>query len=483
MLALLIMSMLTLMLNIQTVKGWTGMVTIKADGSLSQPNAPISSADNVTYVLSDSIFGSIIVQRDDIIIDGAGYMLQGTGRERSGMDFAERTNVTVQNTQIQNFTAGIGLRDSFGISIIGNNITANRYFGIDLHGSSSNIIIGNIITNNYYGIHLYSSSNNSIIGNTISNSFEGIMGASSSNYNNVSRNTVTHCDYGVVFNENSFGNGVIGNILTDNGDGVVIDYSSNNVISDNNITANTRGIYLHYSSNNIIIGNNITKNDKGIWLRSSYDNKFYHNYFVYNLQQVGVEITGFANVWDNGFPSGGNYWSNYAGPDDNKDGFGDVPYVIDVKNADRYPLMISPSILDTELPILSVTYPYPGEVIKESEVTISWEGADYASGINHYEITIDDEYSINVGLNTSYTFTELDNGQHVVRIAAFDYAGNTVYQSLDFSIDAGIRFAWPPYTAEALVTIAMVIALGIALYVLKSRYSSRIQKPDRRLIR
>jgi hypothetical protein len=55
-----------------------------------------------------------------------------------------------------------------------------------------------------------------------------------------------------------------------------------------------------------------------------------------------------VNVWDDGYPSGGNYWSDYTGVDIKKgenqdqpgsDGMGDTPYVINANNRDRYPLM------------------------------------------------------------------------------------------------------------------------------------------------
>jgi hypothetical protein len=53
------------------------------------------------------------------------------------------------------------------------------------------------------------------------------------------------------------------------------------------------------------------------------------------------------NTFDNGYPSGGNYWSDYTGTDvkcgpsqdfPSSDLIGDTPYIIDINNRDRYPL-------------------------------------------------------------------------------------------------------------------------------------------------
>jgi len=46
-----------------------------------------------------------------------------------------------------------------------------------------------------------------------------------------------------------------------------------------------------------------------------------------------------VNVWDDDYPSGGNYWSDHNPPDVDLDMIGDLSYVIDEDNVDRYPLI------------------------------------------------------------------------------------------------------------------------------------------------
>ena len=313
MLTLLLTSMLTLAFNIQPVKA-EGTIYIRGDGSVDPPTAPISTVDNITYTFNGNINDSIVVERDNIVVNGAGYTVQGTG-SGDGIGLSGRTNVTIQNTTIKAFYDGIYLGYSSNNSVAGNNITANNWYGIWVEDSSNNNVSGNTITaNNYAGIRFYSSSYNSISGNHITN----------------------------------------------NWDGIVLWSSSYNSVVGNNITANiNHGILLYISSNsNVIFGNNITANKDGIFLGYSPNyNSIYHNNFVDNARQVyDFSWEGFGepsiNVWDSGYPSGGNYWSDYVGVDVDGDGIGDTPYIVDADNRDRYPLMEPRKTVSGNLEIL-----------------------------------------------------------------------------------------------------------------------------------
>ena len=392
--------------NVQTVKSdyvWTETIYIRTDGSIQPSAAPISSVDNVTYTLTDNItgnvtasFSAIIIQRDNIIVDGAGYTLQGTQASGSvGMELTGRSNVTVKNMQITAFYCGIYLYSSSNNNVSGNNVTANNNHGIVLDSSSNNIASGNNVTangncgiwlygslnnvvsrnnvtaNSGYGILLDSSSNNTVSGNNATeNNFTGIWLASSSNNNTVSGNAATaNSEYGILLAYSSNNNTISENNATNSLYGIALTSSSNNTVSRNTATANNyTGVYVYSSSSNTFSGNIVTNSNLGISISSSSDNTFsgntatanndgiylyyssnnmlYHNNFMNNTSHV--YLVSSTNAWDDGYPSGGNFWSDYngtdlyGGPYQNQtgyDGIGDTTYVIGGSNTDRYPLM------------------------------------------------------------------------------------------------------------------------------------------------
>ena len=344
-------SVLVLPLDIQPARAFES-IYIRPDGSVEGTTSIVSS-DNVTYVFTSDINGSIVVQRNNIILDGNGHALQGLGND-TGIYLFVRTNVTVQNTQIKNYSWGIEAMSSSGISIEGNNIENNHYNGIWLAGSSNTItgnnitantrsgiysysgtndsiygnnisannqagiyydfcnntrISGNNITaNNEYGIYLANSYYNTIDGNSIANSFDGVVVMSNSNGNSISKNNITNNTYGIYFGYSSDHNNVTWNSLTANEYGIGISNSQYINISGNNIGANSFGIHFYCSNNSIIGENKITNNVwHGIWLTwGSTNNSIIGNSLIAN-NSTGIY---FSQSSDNNRMSGNNVTAN-----------------------------------------------------------------------------------------------------------------------------------------------------------------------------
>ncbi|MGD0496629.1 MAG: NosD domain-containing protein [Candidatus Bathyarchaeia archaeon] len=253
----------------------------------------------------------------------------------------------------------LGLVDCANVTARGLNLTSNAQ-GILVAFTNDSKITGNNVANNAYGIVLGSSFDNILSGNNVTSSqmFGIVLGSSqgypdfSSNSNILSGNNIagTHYYFGIWLISSS-NNTLVGNNVTANfQDGIRLSYSSNNnTLLGNNATANNRGgIYLDSSSGNSIVGNNIENNDyAGIELISSSGNSLFHNNIINNINGT-VTVASWVNTWDNGYPSGGNYWSDHngtdvcSGPHQNEtgsDGIGDLTYIIDANNTDNYPLM------------------------------------------------------------------------------------------------------------------------------------------------
>ncbi|MGQ9459694.1 MAG: NosD domain-containing protein [Candidatus Bathyarchaeaceae archaeon] len=138
-------------------------------------------------------------------------------------------------------------------------------------------------------------------------------------------------------------------VIDGRGSGNVINIAASNVkVAGFTMRNGTYGIIIQYFDYNIISGNIVKNNEVGISLGAATNNKIYHNSFINNTQHVYFRTSSYTNSWDNGYPSGGNYWSNYTGVDvkngpnqdqPGSDGIGDTPYIINENNRDRYPLM------------------------------------------------------------------------------------------------------------------------------------------------
>jgi parallel beta-helix repeat protein len=223
------------------------------------------------------------------------------------------------------------------IKIISDNVVIDSFtlnkglMGVHIFQSSGHEIKDNIIKNNWEGIGFYQVTNTKVANNSITNNyFEGINPIQSTD-NSFSGNKIKWNVYGIL--------------LTD---------SSNNFIYENEINGNTRGIEVLDNSNN---------------------NNIYHNNFYASGENNAYD--DFSNIWDDDYPSGGNYWDDYSGSDSNDDGIGDTPYNIpgDGNNEDRYPLM------EPYIPQYPPDYPfnpYPPHGVKGVDInaSLSWNCSD-----------------------------------------------------------------------------------------------------------
>jgi parallel beta-helix repeat protein len=245
-----------------------------------------------------------------------------SGIETSQVTVAGSDNITLLNVNVTNgdyiylvFTSNSTVQDSYG---------SNNSYGFFSKYSTDTVIINNTFINNRNDMYIDTSS-----GLSITNNIGGTMALDGSSNNDIlmnkineiqlylsenntlDRNDITASDvYGIYLSQSS-NNSMNENEIVDQGvAGIHLSFSSNNSIMNNSVSHSWYGLRVWQNSNNNSIKNNtISDNGFGINLWGSLNNHVFHNNIINNTLQASDDSD---NFWNDTYPFGGNYWSDYS---------------------------------------------------------------------------------------------------------------------------------------------------------------------------
>ncbi len=306
-----------------------GTVVIYPNGALSQPTAPISVAGN-TYTLTDRFNGSIVDERNNSILDGAGHVLNDTPVGGRAIYLSSVNDVTIENFHVINATDSVFATNVDALTVSGNRFNGTQY-GVLVSSSQAVSLLGNNFSA-FGGAYVTSTTGLRIAGNDLSTpGLNAVLGTGDSNVN-VSSNKVNAVSYGLYFSYGSnisyFANTgaaglssgvdamaiyyvqgpirVVDNKFIGAGTGVDLEYSTNILVQGNNLSgAGTEGAYLSYDVNSQLIGDNLSfARNEGLYL--DYD----HNVRVDHVQ-AGHSASGYGVYSEY---NDGQWFSNVSAP-------------------------------------------------------------------------------------------------------------------------------------------------------------------------
>lgn len=352
-----------------------------------------------TTIIDGHPYGTIVtITADNVSITGFTIQNSGWGWYRNGIYVYRADNCEIKNNFLLHNCQNIRLNCTRNSRVLDNTIDGDGY-GIRLINSSNCTAIGNNVSNCIGGVHLQNATSCTVKRNCFTQNSQGVRLYSPCLYNKIMANTVYNNTY----------------------DGMIETMPPN---------------------------------------ATFFGNIFFHNNFINNTHPFIYKVSG--NIWDDGCPSGGNYWTRYNGTDllsgtyqneTGSDGIGDTPYIIGVSDADRYPLVRPWSLLPVHNINVGIGYDAIQEAINASE-SLNGHALWVESGVYHENVNVHKSLTL-IGENRLTTIIDSDKVGTVLSVTA-----NNVSIS-EFTVrNSGLLI--PPYGDDRGVLIDHSIGCNIS---------------------
>lgn len=206
------------------------------------------------------------------------------------LDGSENDNNIIRNNRLRGNNYGVDV-DSSSRNLFQDNLLTENSLGVSFDACGENTMIGNIIQGGAYGVFLVSSWNNVFTGNTLRDAMVFGIFLQSSNFNVFASNAMSNCSIMIYgYDASEYRNdidstntvngkpvyyvfGQKGVLIPDDAGEVLLIDSKQCIIKGLRLDKGTVGVMLAYSSNNIIQGNIITNQSMiGIDLGSAENN-------------------------------------------------------------------------------------------------------------------------------------------------------------------------------------------------------------------